>query len=374
MPNSTKTPAHISLPRSPLVSEAIAKGHNVYFAIDTRFRRAARLLQALWLKDHSIETGVHIRGEADDAVMMPLASNLSATAADSGRNFLTPAIFAFVRQQLILREDGAAIDERRLFGNALSSMPLTFSLFAPLAMDLDLATRVFSGLFPTFVAKVESFLFEHSPGRREAHFLNDGTAFDVAVRVVTPDGEPATIFIEIKYSEDMMGPAARLRDRYDEVSRSCRLFIDPDSTQLRCLALEQLWRENMLAQLCVDQGITQRAMFVAIGPRLNRRVIAAFRVFESELIPEDDREDNRVSFKGLTLESVVEAIGAAGANDLANALWARYLDFVRIYDVCLNASLPADVSSSKVKPSAKDARKQLVRSLKASSRASSRSA
>jgi hypothetical protein len=39
----------------------------------------------------------------------------------------------------------------------------------------------------------------------------------------------------------------------------------------------------MLAQLAVDQGITDRAMFVVVGPRLNRRVQAACRVYANEL-------------------------------------------------------------------------------------------
>ncbi len=66
----------------------------------------------------------------------------------------------------------------------------------------------------------------------------------------------------------MTGPTARLRPRYDEVSRSCSLFESPDSTVLRTEAVEQLWREHMLTHLCVDQQITQRAVFMAIGPKL----------------------------------------------------------------------------------------------------------
>ena len=240
-----------------------------------------------------------------------------------------------------MREEGAAIDEERLFGNALSSMPLCFNLFGPMALDLKLATDVFRGLLPDFVEQVEGFIFEHSPGRREERFLHDGTAFDLAMRVITPDGEPGTVFIEVKYSEDMTGPAARLRDRYDEVSRKAGLFVDPDSPVLRSLGLEQLWREHMLAQLTVDQEIVQRAMFIAVGPRLNRRVMAAFKVYENQLIDGDDRDTNRVAFQALTLESIIEAMQAAGANDLARDLWRRYADFERIYHLYFTSPLTA---------------------------------
>ena len=113
---------------------------------------------------------------------------------------------ALVRRELILCEEGAAIDQDRLFRNALSSMPLCFNVFGPLKLDLELAGAVFQRLLPEFVSKVTAIGFEHSPGRREMRFLNDGTAFDIVVDVVSPDGETGKIYIEVKYSEDMSGP------------------------------------------------------------------------------------------------------------------------------------------------------------------------
>lgn len=166
-----------SLPRVPLVSDDIARSHNIYFEIDTRFRRAARLLQCLWLRDRNIPTGRHVRGAGDAAFEIELHSSLSRDAARAGLNFLSPDIHAFVRRELLMREEGAAIDEDRLFGNAVSSMPLTFNLFSPMAIDLDLATAAFRRLLPQFVHEVTGFKFEHSPGRREQRFLHDGTAF-----------------------------------------------------------------------------------------------------------------------------------------------------------------------------------------------------
>lgn len=332
------------LPRVPLVSDETLRQHDCLLSIDSRFRRAARLLQHLWLRDRDIAMGVHVRGRGADVVAINLGSILNPAAARAGLNFLTPAIHRLVRHELLMREEGAAIDEDRLFGNALSSMPLTFNLFGPMALDLALATAVFRQLLPEFVHQVTGFIFEHSPGRRQERFLNDGTAFDLAVRVITPDGEEATVFIEVKYSEDMAGPAARMRDRYDEVSRASGLFLDPDSQLLRSLALEQLWREQMLAQRAVDQGVTPRAMFVAIGPRLNRRVMAAFRVYENELIPLDDQDDSRVRFRAFTLESFIDALATAGAEPIARELWRRYADFDRVYRLSMEEFVESDSS------------------------------
>lgn len=322
--------------RVPLIPEHIVRRHNVHFEIDTRFRRAARLLQYLWLTDHQIPTGIHVQGTGEDAVTMDIGSCLSAEAAEAGKNFLSPAIHGLVRHELIMREEGAMIDEDRLFRNALSSMPLVFNLFGPMVIDLRLATTIFRALLPDFVNTVESIRFEHSPGRHEDRFLSDGTAVDVAMDVITPDGEEATVFVEVKYSEDMTGPAARLRPRYDEASRQVGLFKDPDSQLLRSLALEQLWREHMIAQLAVNHGITSRALFITIAPRLNRRANAAFRVYRSELDDAEEGRTDHVGFQPLDLEAVIKAMAKTDASEMASKLWARYCDFDRVYRLALD--------------------------------------
>jgi hypothetical protein len=91
----------------------------------------------------------------------------------------------------------------------------------------------------------------------------------------------------------------------------------------------------MLSQLAVDHGVVNRAMFLVIGPRLNRRINAAVRLFQNELIDVDDRDTNRIDFKALTLEAVIESIAEAGATEIAAALWRRYADFQRILDLSL---------------------------------------
>lgn len=187
-------------------------------------------------------------------------------------------------------------------------------------------------------------------------------------RVITPDGEEATIFVEVKYSEDMAGPAARLRDRYDEASRAVGLFVDPDTQMLRSLALEQLWREHMLAQLAVDQGLTSRAMFIAIGARLNRRVMTAFRVYENELIGADDQDANRVSFQAFTLEAFIDALAEASAEDIARDLWGRYADFERVCHLSLGEYLENPSSQATIAPLAPPPATGATASLRAATR------
>ncbi|MCW5704899.1 MAG: hypothetical protein KIT82_20245, partial [Bradyrhizobium sp.] len=105
---------------------------------------------------------------------------------------------------------------------------------------------------------------------------------------------------------------------------------------------------HMLSQLAVDNGITPRAIFLAIGPKLNRRVQGVFRVYQGELIDADRQDTARVPFIPLTLEIVIEAIATAGATDHARVLWDRYCDFERVYRLLLQqltgdaARAPAD--------------------------------
>ena len=119
----------------------------------------------------------------------------------------------------------------------------------------------------------------------------------------------------------------------------------------------------MLAQLTVDQGLTPRAMFIAIGPRLNRRVMDAFRVYKNELINADDQDANRVPFQAFTLERFIDALAEAGADGIARDLWGRYVDFERVYHVSLAEYLekPSDLATTAplAVPSSSDAKASL---------------
>ena len=323
------------LARLPHLPAKLLKRHCCFIGTDTRFRAAARLLQSLHREDAGFVVGLHTSISGTKRRRVRLGSRLPLSAAQAGHNFISPEVCRLVRRELVLREEGAAIDEDRLFGNMLSSMPLTFNVLGPMALDPALATAVWRQLLPDFVHTVTSIGFEHSPGRGRIEFLNDGTAFDAALQIVTPDGEPGVVFIEVKYSEAMSGPAAAHRPRYDEASRAVELYRDPDSLNLRTVALEQLWREHMVAQLAVRHGVTPRAHFVAIGPRLNRQAGAAFSAYAAQLATPLENDSAHVGFTVLMLETVVEVLAAAGANDIAGKLQQRYLDFGRVLALAL---------------------------------------
>ena len=288
------------------------------------------------MRDNKIPTG-----SADSERLSHLASHLSAEAAEAGLNFHSPELHLLaLRELLLLREEDAAVDEDRLLSNPVSSMPLCVNLFGPLALDTKLGTKVLRLLLPDFVHSVQRIVWEHSPGRKDPRYLSDRTAFDLAIHVATPQGEPGIVYVEVKLSEDLLGPVARWRDRYSEALHEVRLYKNPDTPILRSAPIEQLFREHAIAQLSVDNNVVPRAMFVAIGPRLNRRVQAAFRVYANELLPVDGADPTRVAFQHFTLEAIIDAIDVAGDRETADRLWQRYCDFQRIYDAALSALAP----------------------------------
>jgi hypothetical protein len=349
-------PNFVQLAHTPLIPERILRQYGAYSWYDERFRAAARLLQCLWLRERDIPTASSQANASDDpAAKAGFGSILSVEAANAGRNFLSPAIYRHALHSWLMSEPGACYEEIRFFGNSLSSMPMVFNLLAPLALDTDLASRVFRRLLPGIVQRVTRVQFETSPGRRDARFnrrgegpyLGDRSAFDCAIHGVDASGTPCIVYTEIKYSETLDHTnIAKMRERYNEASRQVRLYDNPDSLILRSPPIEQFWREHMLAQLAVDNGVTAKAVFLAIGPELNRRVQGAFQVYNGELIEPDRQEPGRVPFIPMTLETVIRTIADAGAVDQARALWDRYCDFDRVYRLSLQ-QLTGDASPNR---------------------------
>lgn len=316
----------------PLIPERILREHHVFERYDTRFRASARLLQSIWRERKRLPEGHASDGEGR---RRRLGSRLSHDAAKSGANFLSQETFGQARCDLAYREPGALIDLERMHANLLSSMPLCFNLLVPLKADKALARRVFAKIAPGFAKQVSHIQFEHSPGRGDAVFTQDGTAFDAIVTVRTPDGRKAFIAIETKYSESMTEPEARLRPRYDELSRSSGLYAEPDSETLRCNPLQSFWRTHMLAQAMLDAGLYDTGVFMLIAPRQNTEVQRAARKYARGLV----HDATKVRFLSIELEDAIDAFSASGATELGDALRERYVDFAPVHQLVRKACL-----------------------------------
>jgi hypothetical protein len=230
-----------------------------------------------------------------------------------------------VQREVIYRQVGALIDERRLWTNLLSSMPLCFNLLGLLKLDLDLATRVLHLVRPTLgIHRVTSVRFEHSPGRGDMSLTGDGTAFDALITYETVQSRTGFVAIEVKYSEAGHEPSPTIRPRYDEIASTSGLFVDPSSRTLRANPLQQLFREHCLAQAMLVRQDYDEGCFIGIAPRLYQPMQGAIRVYEAYL---NEAKPRQISFQSVTLEQVIAAMAQAGEDAYARALHRRYTDF-----------------------------------------------
>ena len=319
----------------PLLPPELLSRHHCLESQDTRFRAAARLLQALWREKQG-----HPCGRIPDAAgkLRRLGSRLTDPVARTGANLVDPTLVPLVRRELAYREIGALIETERLWTNLLASQPLTFSLFGPLKREPALATAVFAGLFPDLVAKVTDILFEHSPGRADPALTGDNTAFDVLVRCTTPAGRRAFLAIEVKYSESPGGITVPQTETYAALSRAAGIYHDPDSPALRTGGLEQFWRQQLLAAAMLERDLYDEGRVVVVAQAANRECQIALTRYAAQLTT---AEPAAARFEVLTLEALVVALAKAGLELHAARLAERYLDFTPV-EAALNATFGAD--------------------------------
>jgi hypothetical protein len=86
----------------PLIPAEILRRHRVHIPLDTRFRSAARLLQALYREERKLPIGSYI---AEDGERHKLGSRIALKAGNAGGNFLSEKIFYTARWELMYREN-----------------------------------------------------------------------------------------------------------------------------------------------------------------------------------------------------------------------------------------------------------------------------
>ena len=125
-------------------------------------------------------------------------NKLSPEDAAAGKNFLSDEIRDAVDSRIQTPQPDQTLDETRLRGDLLSSMPMAFNLFGEAAVHEESKQALAALLAPGSAGPVE-ILFEWSPGRRSGEYTGDRTAFDVSVQIGT--GPRTVVGIETKYYE-----------------------------------------------------------------------------------------------------------------------------------------------------------------------------
>jgi hypothetical protein len=166
---------------------------------------------------------------------------LCADDAARGLNFTSAPAFAEARARL----GAPRVEAFRLLHNLLSSQPMCFNLFGPLARDPDLATRLARATWP-WIRRVRAVLLEHAPAPAP-DYLGDGTSFDAFLDVEDADGARGFVGIETKLTEPF-SPRRYDTPAYRRLSDDPTSPWRPDARDvLPAVAHNQLWRNHLLA-------------------------------------------------------------------------------------------------------------------------------
>ncbi len=215
------------------------------YAQDDPFTRRMRLHQSWWRAsqlDVACGVGPHATSPKRYGNM------LTDEDGARGKNFLTPEIAEYAIQRQ--REFARGIKRHRLLCNLLSSQPMCFNLFAPLAIDAAMARPLAAAMFEGLdLGRVVRVVVEHEPEPRAEH-LDDATSFDAFLEVENADGAVGFVAIETKLTEPFS------QTRYPIAAGSVyRRWIDHDrglwqvaaAAALEALEVNQLFRDHALA-------------------------------------------------------------------------------------------------------------------------------
>lgn len=299
--------------------------HHVAVDSDRPWQRLLRLMQAMWREDVSLPIGTHIsarRGsrKLGSRIAMPHAQEELA-------NYLTETIREVVRNEVGsegAKAAGKLYSEPRIYDDLLSSQPLCFNLFAELKADRDhrLASSVARHLWPGRVTRITRIEFEHSPGRGDAAYTGNRSAFDVYLEHDCPDGGRGFIGIEVKYHENLVVKQAENRTRTDQVAEESGVFASEELERLRKPPLQQIWFDHLLALSMRSVGEWDRGLFVFLHPAANQRCHRVVDDYERTLV---DAE----TFQRLTLEELVAVLRLYSSADWIAEFHRRYLDYPR---------------------------------------------
>ena len=217
-------------------------------------------------------------------------SYLTAKDGEAGCNFLTRGIWRVVERRL---EENRGIvnvgDKERLLRNLLSSQPMCFNLFAPLANALELGTRLLRALpgLPRDI-KVTNVEIEFAP-QPKRRYLNDATAFDAFVEYERANGSRGFVGIETKLTEPFSQTSYEFKNGYSRWRDAGGWWWRGRAkTQFPDKRYNQLWRNHLLAFAMLHQrdGAYDEAFCAVLYPEEDTSCADAIQAYRLRLRPE----------------------------------------------------------------------------------------
>ncbi len=299
--------------------------YEVNIKSDTAFRSNARLLQSIWREEKGYPMGEYTH----QGVKEPVGNLLDESFAKSSKaNFITDYIGDIVEEEIANKDK--LIREPRIWNNLLSSQPLAFNLFGELKHeDYRTATQLFQRLLSKAeVGEVTGIEFEYSPGRNDANYTGDKTAFDVFVTYITPSGNSRFVGIEVKYAEDMRNGQASNKPIYKEIAQAMNIFkLNSHYEILVESNIQQIWRDHLLAgSMFATNKLYEEGNFMIIFPEGNVQCINTIVKYKDTFRP----NITKTHFYDVTLEKVIDELEFTSQAKWISVFKKRYLSFQKI--------------------------------------------
>jgi len=309
----------------------------------TSFKRETRWRQHRWAADQlSIASfGTHAGRRLHPDVPPEEIDNgtkLLDGDAEAGSNFLTPLIFQVAQERVATQQPHETLDDKRLYRDLLSSMPMAFNLFGEaLRPENEVSRQALATLFGVSTDDPSDIIFEWSPARRSPEYTRDRTAFDVALRIGSEAAPRTVVGIETKYHEHSAKEAKPSKNkpgalaRYEEqteflvhVAEKSGVLKTGWQDSVLNTDLRQIWRDHLLAlsMRANPSAWTADTRYVLLYPSRNVSFETASAAYSKLLI------DGDTSFQALALEGVVDAAFAHGGSTKERFV-QRYLWWVR---------------------------------------------
>jgi len=204
----------------------------------------------------------------------------------------------------------------------LRSEHIPFNLLAPLITDRKSAIAIIKRAFGIECTEICCIKMEYAPESKE-NYLNDGTAFDTYIEVITAGGKKCSIGIEVKYTEQAypVGKTEKLNvenhdSAYWQTARNSGAFIDPDDPVFGSDPLRQIWRNHLLGLAMIQQGDIDQFYSITLFPHGNNHFHKELPRYRSMLTDQE-----RACVFGCTFEKLISSID--GSSDFL--AWKEWL-------------------------------------------------
>jgi hypothetical protein len=271
----------------------------------TAYRRRMRLHQSRWREAHGHPIGSQPLLPLAVKSWRPIGSHLPVDfALRTGATFLTPFAHTAALSRLSAKgkEEHQSVDVQRTWADLMWPTAFCFNLFGNLASDLELAERALRRWWPDVPGTVIAVRFEHSPGRLDAAYIGNLSAFRVAFVLDLGDSTHGILGVKASYADwnKAQPPKPQRLARYIEVTERSGAFAPGWIDAVNGTELIHIWLEHQLLHSMLQHpgGEWRWGRYVVVHPAGNTDFAEACTTYR-ELLVEDS------TFASTTVEELL---------------------------------------------------------------------